>query len=233
MPVARQRAAPAGICAYATSRTSTWRKANSISPATDGAPHPAHEILPLQRVQQLARPRAARTLVRARPRAPSQNTVPTIAAFCRSCFSVSGERVQAGRDDALDRLGQRQVVGAAALGEHAQVLLGVQGVAVGLGQRAQSRRPAGMPRRRAGRRSAPRSPSSESGVSEIVVALRLPPPHPGRRSSSSGRVAHTTSSGTPSAQSTRCSMKSSRTSSAQWRSSNASTKGRCSARPSK
>ena len=38
--------------------------------------------------------------------------------------------------------------------------------------------------------------SSASGASEIVSAFRLPPPQPGRRSSSSGRAVATTSSGT-------------------------------------
>ncbi len=45
--------------------------------------------------------------------------------------------------------------------------------------------------------------SSESDDSEIVSALGLPPPQPGRRVKSSGRAVQTTSSGTPVAQSTR------------------------------
>ena len=75
--------------------------------------------------------------------------------------------------------------------------------------------------------------SSESGESDTVTALRLPPPQPGRRSSSSGRAVQTTSSGTPVAQSTSSSTKSSRPSSAQCRSSKTSTSGPRSASPSK
>ena len=44
--------------------------------------------------------------------------------------------------------------------------------------------------------------SSESGETDNVTAFGFPPPQPGRRSRSSGRVTHTTSSGTPVAQST-------------------------------
>ena len=65
--------------------------------------------------------------------------------------------------------------------------------------------------------------TSESGRSDTVAAFALPPPQPGRRSSSSGRAVATTSSGTPLAQSARWSTKSSSPSSAQWRSSNTST----------
>ena len=59
-----------------------------------------------------------------------------------------------------------------------------------------------------------------------MSALRLPPPQPGRRSSSSGRAVQTTRIGTSVAQSTRWSMKSRRPSSAQWMSSKTSTRGR-------
>ncbi len=75
--------------------------------------------------------------------------------------------------------------------------------------------------------------SSESGASESVVAFGFPPPQPGRRSSSSGRAVARTSSGTPLAQSTRWSTKSSRASSAQWRSSKTRTSGCCSASASR
>ena len=74
---------------------------------------------------------------------------------------------------------------------------------------------------------------SESGESEIVVAFRFPPPQPGRRSSSSGRAVHTQRRGTPLAHSTRWSTKSSRPSSAHWRSSKTRTSGRRSASASK
>ena len=65
-----------------------------------------------------------------------------------------------------------------------------------------------------------------SGESEIVVALRLPPPQAARRSKSSGRAVQRSRSGTCPLQSRRCSRKSNRASSAQCRSSTTSTHGR-------
>src|SRR2546425_7815092 len=38
---------------------------------------------------------------------------------------------------------------------------------------------------------------SDNGVSEMVVALRFPPPQPGRRASNSGRALQTSRIGTP------------------------------------
>ena len=130
-------------------------------------------------------------------------------------------------------LGERQLGSPSASAEHADELLCVERVAAGV--RRAARATLGLPtavreERRAG---AARSRTAESGESETVSALRLPPPQPGRRSSSSGRAVQTTRSGTPVAQSTRWSTKSSRPSSAQWRSSKTSTSGRCSASASK
>ena len=135
--------------------------------------------------------------------------------------------VQASRDDALQRLGQRQVVRRAALDEEIRELLRIEGVSAG----TLEERMLGLASRTGRSRSRARSAavcSSESGESASVVAFSLPPPQAGRRSRSSGRAVPTTSSGTSASQSTSSSTKSSSVSSAQWRSSNTSTSGRCS-----
>ena len=82
-------------------------------------------------------------------------------------------------------------------------------------------------------RGAVRSAPRRAATSARVVAFSLPPPQPGRRSSSSGRAVATTRSGTSVTQSTSSSTKSSRLSSAQCRSSKTRTSGRCSASPSR
>ena len=106
--------------------------------------------------------------------------------------------------------------------EHVDELLGVERVAAGPLSRAAWVAAGARARAGAHRRAVS---SSDSGGSDSVEALRLPPPHAGRRSSSSGRAVQTTSSGTLPAQSTRWSTKSSRLSSAQCRSSKTSTSG--------
>ena len=76
--------------------------------------------------------------------------------------------------------------------------------------------------------------SSESGDSESVRAFGLPPPHArSPREQLRPRRADDRAAGRPVAQSTRWSTKSSRPSSAKWRSSKTSTSGRCSASASK
>ena len=75
--------------------------------------------------------------------------------------------------------------------------------------------------------------SAVSGESANVVEFRLPPPHPGCASYSSGRAVQTTRSGTPEAHSTRCSMKSSIAASAQCRSSKTRIVVRCMASASR
>ena len=80
--------------------------------------------------------------------------------------------------------------------------------------------------------SAPAS-SPASGSSRIEVAFILPPPHPGRISSSSGRATQTSSSSASRVQSARCSIRSRSIGSAQWMSSNTTTSGRSFARCSK
>ena len=74
---------------------------------------------------------------------------------------------------------------------------------------------------------------SDRGGSEIVSALGLPPAQSGLRSRSSGRVVARTRRGTPLTRSRSSSTKSSRAASAQWRSSKTSTRGRSSASASR
>ena len=58
------------------------------------------------------------------------------------------------------------------------------------------------------------------------MAFSLPPPHPGRASSSSGRAMHSTTIGASRERSLTCSIRSRNVGSAQWRSSNTTTSGR-------
>ena len=81
-------------------------------------------------------------------------------------------------------------------------------------------------RRRAGARSARPSRASSSGSSRTVVAFSLPPPQPGRSSSSSGRARHRSRIGASRDQSATCSTRSRNVGSAQWRSSKTTTSGR-------
>ena len=125
-----------------------------------------------------------------------------------SDWTVSGSAPGVGvvlLEQPVDHLLGEQRVAAGALGD-----LGddVRGVAAG----------AGVERRRPARASRP----AVSGSSAIEVALRRPPPQPGRRSSSSSRARQTISSGART-QRARCSIRSSIPSSAQWMSSIAST----------
>ena len=116
-----------------------------------------------------------------------------------------------------------------------RVLLGVERVAarareqrrLRLGRRAPAARAASRdePRRLVVRRAA------TSATASARSACRRPSPAGAR--AAPGRAVATTSSGTPAAQSTRWSTKSSRPSSAQCRSSKTSTSGRCSASASK
>ena len=68
--------------------------------------------------------------------------------------------------------------------------------------------------------SSSRMDPSASGSTRAAMAPRRSVPHPGRRSSSSGRASVITKIGWSRLQSSRCSMKSSSPSSAQWMSSN-------------
>ena len=68
--------------------------------------------------------------------------------------------------------------------------------------------------------------SSPSGSSRIEVAFSLPPPQPGRASSSSGRAMHSSMIGASRDRSATCSTRSRNVGSAHWRSSNTTTSGR-------
>ena len=89
---------------------------------------------------------------------------------------VGRERVEPGRDDALDGLRERKLL--LGLGEHAHELLRVERISAGASRGARSDAP---PWSRPSRRDETSSAvsSCESGASEIVVAFRLPPPQPG------------------------------------------------------
>ena len=80
--------------------------------------------------------------------------------------------------------------------------------------------------RRAGRRSAPRTRSSVSGLSSTDETFRFPPAQAGRSSRSSGRARPSRRIGASNVQSTTYSTRSRNVGSAQWRSSKTRTSGR-------
>ena len=91
------------------------------------------------------------------------------------------------------------------------------------------------------RRSAPAPPrrptsaslsAADSGSSRTVAAFSLPPPQPGRRSSSSGLAMHSRSRGASRDRSATCSTRSRNVCSAQWMSSKTQIGGRAAARSS-
>ena len=132
------------------------------------------------------------------------------------------QRVDARGDERLDRV--RDVVAhPLALGEHPQRLLEEERVALGLVEHERALL------RQAGCRARPSASSSlssgVSGASSIAAERRLPPPHDGRSSSSSGRVTQTMRSGASRTARAMCSITCSSGSSAQWMSSNTSTSG--------
>ena len=128
--------------------------------------------------------------------APGQKTLPRTAASWSSSFSSGGSGSSRAAMSPWTVSGSGRSSIDAALGEHARELLGVERVAAG----AREQRLLGLGRqhglRRAARRAGAPSRRPTSGASESVGAFSLPPPQPGRRSSSSGRAVQTTSSGT-------------------------------------
>ena len=66
---------------------------------------------------------------RSRPIELAQNTFPTTAASWSRALLRLGEAVEAGGDDALERLRERELVGRALLDVELDELLGVQRVA--------------------------------------------------------------------------------------------------------
>ena len=184
-----------------------------------GAAVAADELLPLERVQD--------ALVRARQRARPEDLADHRRVL-QERLLLRREPVDPRRDQALHRLGQRQVA-ALVLGEHPRVLLGVERVALGALQHRLLR--VGV------EHGAVEQPLEEDGglvVGERAdreregVALAAAPAGPPVEQLRAGR-SPTIRSGTVVAQSARWSTKSSSPSSAQWRSSKTSTSGRCSA----
>ena len=109
------------------SRIRRWRKAYSVSPATE-----------LERARWTNSFRSSawssssacpRSMPSTASTAPAQKTLPTTAASCSSRFSLVGETVEPRGDDALHRL--RQLAQIAPLEQDAGVLLGVERVAAG------------------------------------------------------------------------------------------------------
>jgi hypothetical protein len=158
----------------------------------------AHELLALERVERLL-DLGARAAGHLREGAAPEHFSDD-SRILDERLLVACESIEPGRDDSLHRL--RQVVEPASLPDQASELLGVEGVARARSSTA-SRRDAGITARST--RFATRRPASTSdrGDSEMVTAFGLPPPQPGRRDSSSGRLVATISIGTPVAESTR------------------------------
>ena len=129
-----------------------------------------------------ARARAATVLPRRRSRCrgrPSRRPSRRPAASWRYAFSSAGRPSRRAADDALQRLGERQLLGRAALEVELGELLGVERVPSG----ALEQRLLDVGRQhRAFEQGAPMSRavcSSDSGARAIVVALSLPPPQLG------------------------------------------------------
>ena len=192
---------------------------NSVSPATD----PRRS----RRTNSSAEARAGSTAPPSAPpidsRAPTQNVFPEHGCVEQQPLLLRRQRVDPPGDDSLHGLG-KVIRGIASLREHARELLGVERVAARADEQGLLASAGSTCRSSSALSSRAVSPSP-SGASESVWAFRLPPPQPGRRSSSSGRAVVTTRSGTLSIQSASSSTKSSRSSSAQWRSSKTMTVG--------
>ena len=166
--------------------------------------------------------------------APAQNTFPTTAASCNRLLRSGLKRVQAGGDQRLHRLRHLHALRRAAPGLRA----GARTPPHTTGCRPPA--PSNARCVSAGSTACSNSDaisravsSSESGARLIVVAFRRPAAQAGCRSYSSGRAVHSTSSGTPSDQSARCSRNASSAASAQCRSSNTNTAGPSAANPSR
>ncbi len=133
---------------------------------------------------------AAHELVQAR-RTSSRSRLPTAAdgagpedpahdrGVVQECLSVRAERVEPCRHQApAPSPGTVRSSTSAALGEHARELLGVERVSTGALEEHGLRLRGKQRTARGGPAGAGRPPPSRAGESEIVVALRLPPPQP-------------------------------------------------------
>ena len=161
-----------------------------------GPPLATDELLSLQVVQGLLRGRPLHACD------AGGGTQPEDLADHRSVLKqgllLVGKRIEPGGDDSLHRLGQRQLLAAGdqlAVGHHANKLLRVQRVPTG------SLEKSGL---RLRGQDGPLEESREEARRLVVVErrqgergrVRLPPPQPARRASSSGRAVHTTRIGT-------------------------------------
>ena len=211
---------------YATSRISTWRNRNAVSPETV-------EIGSRVRSWRSTRSASAVSTSSAgssSATAPRQKTRPTSAPWRTTDRESGGSRSIRDAISACTVSGIRTETPLAPLGEHPDGLLDEQRVALRL---VEQRLPDVVRQDRVGDEGvdehlglAPRA----SGPRSIAIDRRRPPPQPARDSSSSGRARHTISTGASSIRSARCSTRSRRGSSAQWRSSKPSTSGCASAR---
>ena len=140
-----------------------------------------------------------------RASAPSQNDLAEHGRVLQQLLLARPAGVEAGGDDALNRLGQRQLVGERQPPRRARTR-GRAACGRTPRRRAGCRRPAraAPPAARPGARGWSSSAPTSCAVSLVGErrerdrsGIRLPPPQPARRSSSSGRAVQTTSSGTP------------------------------------
>ena len=118
-----------GICPYATSRTSTWRNANSFSPLT--AERRSRRTRPLRSSECSARSSAAGSRPASDAAAAGPEHLAEHRRVLEQALLLGREAVEPSGDDALDRLRERQVVGGAALDVEPRELLGIQRVAAG------------------------------------------------------------------------------------------------------
>ena len=182
----------------------------------------ADELLPLELVEPVLDRRLV-DVAEVTASAPAQNTLPiTAASWIRSFSSADSASSRAAM---IPWIVSGRSASGAAVAHHADVLLRVERVPAGAGE--QRRLEVGLDDRLL-EQQADESCCLRVGERTAATRSRRSPcrrPTPGRRSSSSGRAVATTSSGTPRTHSTRWSTKSSRPSSAQWRSSKTSTVG--------
>ncbi len=168
---------------------------------------------------------------------PGQNTRPTTAARCSARFSTGSSRSIRAASTACTVSGiWTSSMSAAARQrspsshDHALVdqvphdLLQEERVALGAFEDPCVHRGRQVRRPPAGTRPAGRDSSAVSGSSATDETFRRPPPHPGRRSVSSGRAGHRNRTG-PTTRSASSSRRSSSTGSAQWMSSITATTG--------
>ena len=161
----------------------------------------ADELLTLQLVQALVQLTAGGPGAERGDRAGPED-LPDHGGVMQQPLLRRRQQVQPGADDALDRFRQRQLRPARRSASICTYCSAYSGLPP-----ARASSPACCPASSTGRPSSKpisRAVSwSDNGASDKVRAFGLPPPQPGRRSSSSGRADPATSNGTPPAQPTR------------------------------